>query len=142
MRPDKDDDHNSSPAVAPVILLVEDEVLVRLDLADYLRRRGFTVLEASSVGEAEAVLTAGVAIDLVFTDINLLGPRDGVELAQWIQSHFPHVPVMLTSGMKSALLAAKVACAHVTDFITKPYDHAAVEQRIRALVGRRGAVGP
>jgi DNA-binding NtrC family response regulator len=139
--PDRDDDLNSSSGPQkPVLLLVEDEVLIRFDLADYLRECGFMVLEAASVDEAEAFFTAGIAIDVVFSDIRLLGPRDGVELAQWIGSHFPKVPVILTSGVHRALGAAKARSANIVDFIDKPYDPLVVEQRIRALVARRDVV--
>jgi DNA-binding NtrC family response regulator len=142
MRPDRDDDLNSFPASQkPVLLLVEDEVLIRFDLADYLRECGFMVLEAASVDEAEAFFTAGIAIDAVFSDIRLLGPRDGVELALWIGSHFPEVPVVLTSGVHRALGAAKARGAHIVDFIDKPYDPVAVAQRMRELVARRDVVG-
>ncbi len=143
MRQNRDDDLNSSPASQkPVLLLVEDEVLIRFDLADYLRECGFMVLEAASVGDAEAFFTAGLAIDVVFSDIRLLGPRDGVALARWVGSHFPEVPVILTSGVRSALRAAEGACGHIGDFIDKPYDPVVVEQRIRALIARRDAAGP
>jgi DNA-binding NtrC family response regulator len=142
MRPDRDDDLNSPPAAQkPVLLLVEDEVLIRCDLGDYMRECGFVVLEAASVDEAEAFFTAGIAIDAVFSDIRLLGARDGVELARWIGCHFPEVPVILTSGVHRALGAAKARCANIVDFIDKPYDPLVVEQRVRALIARRDAVG-
>jgi DNA-binding NtrC family response regulator len=143
MRPERNDDLNPSPASQkPAVLLVEDEVFIRLALADHLRECGFTVLEAASVDEAKAFFTEGMAIDLVFSDIKLLGPSDGIELAVWIGSHFPEVPVILTSGVQSALRAAEAACAHIGDFIDKPYEPVAVEQRIRALIARRADVGP
>jgi DNA-binding NtrC family response regulator len=132
----------SSPASQKptMLLLVENEVLIRRGTARYLRLRGFEVLEATSVDEAEGFFTAGVAIDIVFSDIKL-GPRDGVELARWIGSHFPQVPVILTSGVPSPLPAAE-DCSHIVEFIEKPYSPLAVEQRIQALVPRRDAVGP
>ena len=61
MRPERNDDLNPSPASQKpaVLLLVEDEVLIRLALADHLRECGFTVLEAASVDEAKAFFTEG-----------------------------------------------------------------------------------
>src|SRR5262249_37516545 len=119
-----------------VILLVEDEVLIRFNLADFLRHRGFTVLEAATVDEAVAIFGAGVAVNLVFSDIHFLGPHSGVELGLWIGSYFPEGPVMLTSGVHSALQAAEAACPNVSIFVGKPYDYAALEWQMRMLLAR------
>ena len=137
-----DNELNSCPALQnpPALLLVENEVLIRRASARYFRMRGFQVFEAASVDEAEGFFIAGVAIDLVFSDIKL-GPRDGAELARWIGLHFPEVPVILTSGA-FARPAMEVDCTHDVEFIEKPYELAVLERRIRSLLTRREAVGP
>src|SRR6476661_2808230 len=77
----------------PVILLVEDDVLVRFTTADILREAGFDVLEAVDSSEALALLTTGHPLDLVLTDIRMPGHMDGVQLASVIKNTRPNLPV-------------------------------------------------
>jgi DNA-binding NtrC family response regulator len=81
------------------ILLVEDEVLIRVDLAEYLRTAGFrNVLEAGNGDQALAMLGAHPAIALVISDVRMPGATDGVALAGWLRAHRPEVKVVLVSG--------------------------------------------
>src|SRR5690349_22079991 len=73
-------------APVPTVLVVEDDVLLRLATADHLRDAGLSVAEAATGEEAQAVLDA-VAIDLVFTDINMGDGIDGIALARWVSEH-------------------------------------------------------
>ena len=82
----------------PAVLVVEDEVLIRLVIADYLRECGFKVYEAATALEAIEVLESDQAsIDLVFTDIRLPGEINGFALGQWVRANRPGLPVILTS---------------------------------------------
>jgi two-component system, response regulator PdtaR len=121
------------------ILVVEDEVLVRLDVAEALRVMDYTVLEAASADEARTVFGGIDAIDLVFSDINMPGSQNGAELAQWIAANHPQTPIILTSGIRPALEAAAAGCAGIVAIIDKPYDNDAVEKEIRAVLARRAA---
>jgi DNA-binding NtrC family response regulator len=96
------------------VLVVEDEILVRIGLADALREGGFTVIEASNAREALAVLDARTEVALVFSDIRMPGDVDGVGLARIIGDRFGHVKVVLTSAV-----APK---DYRGPFIPKPYD--------------------
>ena len=69
-------------APAQTILFVEDEALIRMDMAEFLRECGYRVHEAANANEALEALRAKFAIDLVFTDINLPGGMNGLELAE------------------------------------------------------------
>src|SRR5947209_17078559 len=80
------------------ILFVEDEALIRMDMAEFLRECGYRVHEAANAAEALEVLQAKFAIDLVFTDINLPGGKTGLEIAEWISSHRPGVRTLITTG--------------------------------------------
>jgi CheY-like chemotaxis protein len=71
----------SSDQSIQTILVVEDEVLIRLPLAEYLRDCGYSVFEASNVAEAKAVLDADTPVDLVFSDVNMPGNENGFALA-------------------------------------------------------------
>ena len=110
------------------ILIVEDEVLIRLLAADELRARGFGVLEASNADEAIAVLQSGVPIDLVFTDVRMPGSMDGVALAKFIHATCPGLKVIVASG-------ARPGPPEPDDtFIRKPYDPDMVVSRINDLL--------
>jgi CheY-like chemotaxis protein len=80
------------------ILVVEDEVLIRLFLSDLLRDQGFRVLEAASADEALVYIHTDRCIELVFTDVRMPGLMDGVALVNRLRSDFPHIKTILTSG--------------------------------------------
>ena len=110
---------------------------MRLGIADYLREQNYIVFEAATADEARAVMAAELGVDLVFSDINMPGSMDGVGLGQWMASHHPDVPVVLTSGVSSALTLAGNACPHVKAFVDKPYDYELLAMRFKALLAKR-----
>lgn len=118
----------------PAILLVEDEVLVRLAISDYLQECGFKVYEAGTAAEAIEILESNeAAIDLVFSDVRMPGEMDGFGLATWIRAHRPGLPVILTSADGKKCEAAKELCEN-EPFLAKPYDVKLVVVRIRSLI--------
>jgi CheY-like chemotaxis protein len=118
----------------PAILLVEDEVLVRLAISDYLQECGFKVYEAGTAAEAVEILESNEArIDLVFSDVRMPGEMDGFGLATWIRAHRPDLPVILTSADGRKSEAAKELCEN-EPFFAKPYDVKRVVARIRSLI--------
>jgi CheY-like chemotaxis protein len=131
---------NASTHVTPkpgtslqTILVVEDEILVRLAIADYLRECGYKVHEAVNAQEALAMLQSPeVAIDIVFSDVQMPGDMDGFGLARWIRANKPGVQVILTSGIeRSADIAASLCEAG--PLLMKPYPPQDVVDRIRRL---------
>ena len=80
------------------VLVAEDDVLVRVALAEELRAVGFAVIEASCADDALAFIRAGGKVDLVFSDIHMPGVIDGRQLAELIARDHPGIPVILTSG--------------------------------------------
>ena len=82
----------------PTVLVVDDDLLVREPIADYLREVGYEVLEAGDAHEAIDVVDHADHVDLVFSDVRMPGELDGVGLARWVRAHRPDVPVLLTSG--------------------------------------------
>src|SRR4029079_6843338 len=80
------------------LLVVEDDVLIRLVIADYLRECGYKVYEAVNAPEAIAMLQSPeVAVDIVFSDVQMPGDMDGFALSRWIRANKPGVQVILTS---------------------------------------------
>jgi CheY-like chemotaxis protein len=120
--------------VQRTILVVEDEVLPRLAISEYLRGCGFHVVEAADGAEAQQLLLTGLEVDLVFSDISMPGEVDGVALAAWIGANNIPTEIILTSGLASALASARAACAHVKGFVSKPYDYQLVADRIRTML--------
>ena len=117
----------------PTLLVVEDEILVRMSIADYLRNKGYRVLEASNAGEALAVFAAGEPIELVFSDINMPGRMNGSALAQWIRQFFPDVKILLTSS-DTSLANDPSTPGDDASFIKKPYVHEALLVQIRRML--------
>src|SRR5262245_66384983 len=85
------------------VLLVEDDAFLRVSAADHLRAKGYHVVEAGTVIEAATVLASGPPVHLVFSDVDLPGATGGLSLAVWMNIQPPHVPVILTSGVRAAL---------------------------------------
>jgi len=117
----------------PTVLVVVDEVLVRMALSDYLRECGYNVVETSDAQEAIEVMTSDVAVDVAFSDIVMPGSLDGFGLAQWIRRERPDIKVVLSSGVARSAKAAGELCEH-GPILAKPYEHADLERRIRALL--------
>ena len=126
----------ASHAEGPAVLIAEDEMLIRFALSDCLVERGFRVFEAASASEAIDVLEHEAEIELVFTDIRMPGPINGIDLANWVHAHRPGIPVVLTSGdARKAELAVKITPEE--PFIAKPYDLQSVADRICDLARLR-----
>jgi CheY-like chemotaxis protein len=117
------------------ILIVEDEILVRFDVADYLRSCGYQVIEAASASEALAFLQSGNRVDLVFSDVQLPGSMDGFALARWVRTHQPEIKVILTSGVARSTEIAGELCDE-GPLETKPYNPQNLLKRIRETLAR------
>src|SRR5690348_159246 len=88
----------AAQAMAQTVLVVEDELMVRLPMAEYLRDCGYSVLEAGNAGEAIDVINNCGPVNVVFSDVRMPGAMDGFGLAKWCETHHPDIPVLLTSG--------------------------------------------
>lgn len=89
---------SSNGVNAIVVLVVEDEFLVRIGIADCLREGGYVVVETPSGEEALALCKSDSSIDMVFTDINLTGPISGWDIADCFRMGRPEIPVLLHFG--------------------------------------------
>ncbi|HKV17365.1 MAG TPA: response regulator [Reyranella sp.] len=111
------------------VLVVEDEALVRLMAATHLTDQGFSVTEAASADAAVGILQGESVAMLVFSDIQMPGSMDGVDLARWIARERPELKVLLTSGRPIPEAARAWA------FIAKPYRMKNVERQLREMAG-------
>ena len=118
------------------VLVVEDEVLLRLSIAAYLRDCGYRVFEAADADEAVLVLKQpDLDIDVLFTDIEMPGAMDGFGLAQWTRANRPGLDVILTGTAPRAVNAAASLCEDGQ--MPKPYEPQLVHDRIRGLLAAR-----
>jgi CheY-like chemotaxis protein len=122
------------PAAAPVeagrpaervVLVVEDEVVLRMAVSAHLREAGFVVIEAVDAEEAVALLGANRSIGLVFTDVTMPGSMDGNALAAWVAARYPLIKILVSSGVtqESGL-----------PFLAKPYSFIELQQRIESML--------
>src|ERR1700709_515587 len=82
----------------PVVLIVEDEFLLRMDAADIIAAAGFEVVEAENADQAIEILEARRDITVVFTDIQMPGSMDGLKLARAVRGRWPPIKIVATSG--------------------------------------------
>ncbi len=119
------------------VLVVEDEVLIRLVIAEYLRDCGYRVIEAVNADEAIVVLQQSNAqVDVIFSDIDMPGAMDGFGLAQWARANRADAEVILTGSIPRAVNAAAALC-NDNGHVQKPYEPQQVHERIRRLMASR-----
>ena len=118
------------------ILVVEDELLLRLMAVDIVEDAGFEALAAATADEALAILEARADdVRLVFTDIQMPGSMDGLGLAHAVRDRWPPVELVVTSGRCS------IGANDLPDrgrFIAKPYDVHALSQVFQEMAGAEG----
>ncbi len=113
------------------VLVVEDEFLIRMDIADQLSNEGYRVFEAANADQAVRLLETEPSIRILFTDIDMPGSMDGLKLAAAVRHRWPPVKIVITSGHR---------IVEVTDipdgsvFYPKPYHHEAVVASFRQLL--------
>jgi CheY-like chemotaxis protein len=116
----------------PVILVVEDDFLIRIDAVEMIEAAGFDVVEAANADEAIEILEARLDIAVVFTDIQMPGSMDGLKLAAAIRGRWPPIKIVATSGF------VDVRTVDLPDggrFLRKPYSSAEIVGTLRELTG-------
>jgi CheY-like chemotaxis protein len=114
-----------------VVLVVEDEALVRLDAIETLADAGFRVIEAANADEAIAILEARRDIGVVLTDIQMPGSMDGLRLAATIHRRWPPIALIVTSGRN--FVQQRDLPEHGR-FLPKPYNGTRLVETIRAVL--------
>jgi len=112
----------------PVILFVEDELLVRLSVADFLRDAGLTVIEAGTAHEALRVLKVRSDVALVLTDLRMPGAVDGAGLIRQIRKSHSSVKVVVASAFQSS--------EPVDATVRKPYSLEHLLEVIKSVLAR------
>jgi two-component system, response regulator PdtaR len=113
------------------ILVVEDEALIRIWATDLLEENGFSVLEAKDADAALKLLQSRHDVKLLFTDVQMPGSLNGMELAREVHSRWPHILLVITSGRE------RPTRAQIPDdgrFVAKPYSGEELLGQIKDLI--------
>ncbi len=116
-----------------LVLVVEDEILIRMSSVDMIRDFGFGVVEASNAAEAVSVLESVPDITAVFTDIQMPGEMDGLLLAATVRDRWPPLALLITSGKVRPPADGMPTGAR---FIAKPYSSLQLKENLQSLMGR------
>ena len=125
---------DTDPDATETVLIVEDEVLIRLDLADRIRAEGYTVVEASNGDEALVIMNTVPTVALIISDVRMPGKTDGVGLATLVKQRSPGTKVVLISGHLPASSMAAVADVA----LSKPVNPPLLIRQVKALLGKVG----
>jgi two-component system, response regulator PdtaR len=112
------------------VLVVEDEVLERMAIADHLRQASYEVVEAGNAREALEILRHNSDVKLIVSDIGMPGSIDGLGLARLAKSEYPDIKVVLASGH-----LASIDWVEHDGYFRKPYDARDVIKHIKTLIG-------
>jgi two-component sensor histidine kinase/ActR/RegA family two-component response regulator len=123
----------SGPIDPPAnVLVVEDEMVLRMRAVDIVEDAGFTAVEAVNADEALAILEARSDISLLFSDIQMPGSMDGLKLAHAVHARWPSIKIILVSGQVN--LADKDKPADSL-FFRKPLEVNQMIAELQAMVG-------
>jgi len=114
-----------------VVLVVEDNPLIRMCAVDLVLAAGFEALEAVDADEAIRILEARPDIQLVFTDVSMPGSMDGIRLAHHIRDRWPPVKLIVASG-KAIIEESHLPAG--ARFFSKPYDDGAIVDEMKRLL--------
>ena len=122
-------DHSVIPAV---VLVVEDEMLLRMRTVDMVEDAGFTSVEAVDADEAVAILESRSDIALLFTDIQMPGSMDGLKLAHAVHERWPPIKIILVSGQ---LRLANIDIPADSRFFGKPLEAREMIVEMKNMIG-------
>src|ERR1700737_1549771 len=122
-------DHSSIPAV---VLVVEDEMLLRMRAVDMVEDAGYTSVEAVDADAAFAILESRSDIALLFTDIQMPGSMDGLGLARSVHDRWPPIKIILVSGQ---LKLANIDIPAGSRFFGKPLEARVMIAQMQSMIG-------
>lgn len=114
----------------PIVLVVEDEPLLRLLAMDIVEDAGFEALYAANADEAVAILEARTDIRIVFTDVDMPGSMDGIKLAAAVRGRWPPIEIIVVSGH---IDVDPADLPEGSRFFRKPYDSQSVIEALQKM---------
>jgi DNA-binding NtrC family response regulator len=122
-----------SHAIKPTVLVVEDELLLRMRAVDIVEDAGFTPLEAVNADDALALLESRSDINLLFTDIQMPGTMNGLKLAHAVHERWPSIKIILVSGQVTPNEADRPANSR---FFEKPVEVQKMIAELQDMIGQ------
>ena len=123
------------PSKLPAVLVVEDEPLIRMDAVDMIEHAGFKTYAAGSADKAIVLMNSHDDIGVLFTDIDMPGTMDGLELAEVVRGRWPGVMILIASG---AYGMEEASLPDGSWFLPKPYSSVHVMQKLEGITARLG----
>jgi len=111
----------------PVVLVVEDDALIRAGALDLVEGTGCIAVEARDADEAIRILESRPDIRLVFTDIDMPGSMDGVKLSHYVRNRWPPIHIIVASGKA---IIAESELPPGSKFFSKPYQNEPIANAI------------
>jgi two-component sensor histidine kinase len=121
------------PVVPPNVLVVEDEMLLRMRAVDIVEDAGFNPVEATNADDALAILESRSDIELLFTDIQMPGSIDGLKLAYAVHERWPLIKIILVSGQLKLTDGDKPVDSR---FFGKPLDVKQMIAEMQDMIGK------
>src|ERR1700712_3853893 len=121
------------PAVPPTVLIVEDEMMLRMRAVDLVEDAGFTPVEAINADDAINILESRSDIELLFTDIQMPGTMDGLKLAHAVHERWPSIKIILVSGQLTLTDDDKPVNSR---FFGKPIDVKNMIAQMQEMIGK------
>lgn len=116
--------------MAVIVLVVEDEPLLRMAAIDLVEEAGFIAIDAVNADDAVQILEARDDIQIVFTDIDMPGSMDGLKLAAAVRAKWPPISIIVVSGHRKPGLGE---LPPGTVFFAKPYPHEAIIDTLKEM---------
>ena len=123
----------AEPLSVPIVLVVEDEMVLRIRAVDIVEDAGFVPVEAVSADEAIQILESRDDISLLFTDIQMPGSMDGLKLAHAVHTRWPHIKIVLVSGQ---LAVTETDKPQDSKFFPKPLDVHRMILELQEMIGK------
>jgi len=115
----------------PVVLVVEDDFLLRMDAVDIVKDAGLEAEEAANADEAIAIIETHPNIHVVFTDVQMPGTMDGLKLARFVKDRWPPIKIVATSGR---IKISEEDLPEGSIFVPKPYSPTQIVNTLRELL--------
>lgn len=115
----------------PAILVVEDDTLIRMLGVDLLEEAGFEVWEAANADDAVAILSDHSDVRLLFSDVDMPGSMNGMDLARLVHERWPHIRLLITSGHHRL---SDAAIPDDGEFVGKPWTADGLVGKIREML--------
>src|SRR6187402_1798209 len=122
----------TEPGATPIVLVVEDEMVLRVRAVDIVEDAGFVPIEAVSADQAIEILESRDDISLLFTDIQMPGSMDGLKLAHAAHTRWPHIKIVLVSGQIAITDADKPDDSR---FFAKPLEIQRMISELQEMMG-------